>query len=112
MPRGGDVEVAGPGIFRGCAPLEEQVGPSAVGPADPTVKPTVPQSNPARLALRNALPRRSSRLIQDVQQFLHTEKSSILASQHFGTLRLRLRLSARRLRRLVSYGLRTRRLKC
>ena len=60
MPRGGDVEVAGPGIFRGCAPLEEQVGPSGVGTADPTVKTTVPQTKPVRLALRNDIPRRSS----------------------------------------------------
>jgi len=60
MPRGGDVEVAGPGIFRAGAPLEEQVGPSWVGTADPTVKTTVPQTKPVRLALRNDIPRRSS----------------------------------------------------
>ena len=58
MPCGGDVEVAGPGIFRAGAPLEEQVGPSGVGTADPTVKTTVPQTQPVRLALRNDLPRR------------------------------------------------------
>src|ERR671914_505486 len=58
MPRGGDVEVARPGIFRSGAPLEEQVGPSGVGTADPTVKTTVPQTQPVRLALRNDLPRR------------------------------------------------------
>ena len=60
MPRGGDVEVAGPGIFRGCAPLEEQVGPSGGGTSDPTVKTTVPQTKPVRLTLRNDLPRRPS----------------------------------------------------
>ena len=60
MPRGGDVEVARPGIFRSGAPLEEQVGPSGVGTADPTVKTTVPQTKPVRLALRNDIPRRSS----------------------------------------------------
>ncbi len=56
MPRGGDVEVARPGIFRSGATLEEQVGPSGVGTADPTVKTTVPQTQPVRLALRNDLP--------------------------------------------------------
>src|SRR5215210_6998622 len=60
MSRGGDVEVAGPGIFRAGAPLEEQVGSSGVATADPTVKTTVPQTKPVRLALRNDLPRRSS----------------------------------------------------
>jgi len=48
---GGNVEVVWPGIFSGGAPLEEQVGPSGVGTADPTVKTTVPQTQPVRLAL-------------------------------------------------------------
>jgi hypothetical protein len=48
VPRGGDVQVAGPGIFRGCAPLEQQVGPSGVGTADPTVKTTVSSSSTTR----------------------------------------------------------------
>jgi len=56
MPRGGDVEVARPGIFCSGAPLEEQVGPSGVGTADPTVKTTVPQTQPVRLALGNDRP--------------------------------------------------------
>src|SRR5215218_4433962 len=85
MPRGCDVEVAGPGIFRASAPLEEQVGPSGVGTADPTVKTTVPQTKPVRLALRNDLPGRPPRPVQNIQQLIHTKR---VACQPVSTLRL------------------------
>ena len=94
VPCCGNVEVVRPGVFRGGAPLEEQVGSSWVGTADPTVKTTVPQPQPVRLAFRNDLPRQPPRLIQDIQQLVHTNKSSISTCQQ------------------VSRDLHTRRLKC
>ena len=87
MPGGGDVQVAGPGIFRGRATLHEQVRPLGVGAADPTVKTTVPQPQPVRLALGNDLPRLTPRLIQNVEQLIHTDKGSTQAvswSARFG----------------------------
>src|ERR687897_131172 len=82
MPGGGDVQVAGPGIFRGRATLHEQVRPLGVGAADPTVNTTVPQPQPVRLALGNGLPRLTPRLIQNVEQLIHTKR---IAFQHFST---------------------------
>jgi len=58
VPRGGNVQVVRPGVFRGGAPLQEQIGPLGIGTVDPTVKTTVPQAQPMRLAFRNDLTRR------------------------------------------------------
>src|SRR5215208_4326200 len=58
VARCGNVQVVRPGIFRSGAPLEEQIGPFEIGTVDPTVKTTVPQAQPMRLAFRNDLARR------------------------------------------------------
>ena len=82
---GGDVEVAGPGVFGGCAALEEQVRAFGIRAADPTVKTTVPQPQPVRLALKDNLPRRPSSLVQDIYQLVHANKGSTSADQDLRT---------------------------
>src|ERR671920_1126325 len=82
VPCSGNVQVVRPGIFRGGTSLEEQIGPFGIGTIDPTVKTPVPQAQTVRLTLRNDLSRRPPRLVHDIKQLIHTEKSSISASQH------------------------------
>ena len=76
---GRDIEVARPGIFHGSPSLKKEVGSPGIQAADPTVKTTVPQPKPVRLALRNDLAGRPPELIENVEHLLHTNKISISA---------------------------------